>query len=176
MPSRLMWAAIFSPFGLFFFFSLFNPLFLFDSVIFNGIICYWWNFSWALKFFFTTHHGFRFSGSLLTLLSCSFPLTVFCFQSWFLLPWGILSLSLITYTWHVQCCAWSLSRVRLLVIPRTVAARLLCPWGFSRQEYWSGCHALPQGVFLIRGKLNQCFLHCKWILYHLNHQGSPHMK
>ena len=77
------------------FFFLFNPLFLFDSVIFNGIICYWWNFSWAFKFFFTTHHDFRFSGSLLTLLSCSFPLTVFCFQSWFLLPWGILSLSLI---------------------------------------------------------------------------------
>ena len=22
--------------------------------------------------------------------------------------------------------------------PRTVAPRLLCPWGFSRQEYWSG--------------------------------------
>ena len=26
----------------------------------------------------------------------------------------------------------------LFVIPWTVAARLLCPWGFSRQEYWSG--------------------------------------
>ena len=22
-------------------------------------------------------------------------------------------------------------------------ARLLCPWGFSRQEYWSGLHACP---------------------------------
>ena len=29
----------------------------------------------------------------------------------------------------------------------TVAARLLCPWGFSRQEYWSEFHALLQGIF-----------------------------
>ena len=28
--------------------------------------------------------------------------------------------------------------VLLTVTPWTVAARLLCPWGFSRQEYWSG--------------------------------------
>ena len=31
----------------------------------------------------------------------------------------------------------SLSCVRLFVTPWTVATRLLCPWGFSRQEYWS---------------------------------------
>ena len=29
-------------------------------------------------------------------------------------------------------------------------ARLLCLWGFSRQEYWSGCHALLQGIFPIQ--------------------------
>ena len=31
---------------------------------------------------------------------------------------------------------------------RLHATRLLCPWGFSRQEYWSGFHALLQGIFL----------------------------
>ena len=38
------------------------------------------------------------------------------------------------------CCAESLSRVRLCATPWTVQlpARLLCPWGFSRQEYRSG--------------------------------------
>ena len=30
-------------------------------------------------------------------------------------------------------------------------ARLLCPWGFSRQEYWTGCHALLQGIFPTQG-------------------------
>ena len=30
-------------------------------------------------------------------------------------------------------------------------ARLLCPWGFSRQEYWRGCHFLLQGIFSTHG-------------------------
>ena len=30
-------------------------------------------------------------------------------------------------------------------------ARLLCSWGFSRQDYCSGCHALLQGIFPIQG-------------------------
>jgi hypothetical protein len=34
-----------------------------------------------------------------------------------------------------MCCV--LSHVQLFSTPRTIA-RLLCPWGFSRQEYWSG--------------------------------------
>ena len=40
--------------------------------------------------------------------------------------------------------------------------RLLCPWGFSRQEYW---------IFPTQG-LNPGLLHCRQILYHLSHQGS----
>ena len=87
-----------------------------------------------------------------------------------------------------------------------------CPWGFSRQEYWSGlpcppqgdllnpqieprfpalqvdsllseppgkpentgvgCHALLQGIFSTQG-LDPGLPHCRWILYHLSHQGSP---
>ena len=90
--------------------------------------------------------------------------------------------------------------------------RLLCSWGFSRQEYWSGlpcpppvdlpnpgieprspslqadslpskppgkstnagvgCHSLLQGIFLTQG-LNPSLPHCRQILYHLSHQGSP---
>ncbi|CAI9165583.1 unnamed protein product [Rangifer tarandus platyrhynchus] len=30
--------------------------------------------------------------------------------------------------------------------------------GFSRQEYWSGLHALLQGIFLIQGS-NPCLIH-----------------
>ena len=38
-------------------------------------------------------------------------------------------------------------------------ARLLCLWGFSRQEYWNGL-PFPR------------LLHCRRILYHLSHQGN----
>ena len=37
-----------------------------------------------------------------------------------------------------------------------------------------GCHFLLQGVFLTQG-LNPGLLHCRRILYHLSHQGSPFM-
>ena len=35
-----------------------------------------------------------------------------------------------------------------------------------------GCHALLQGNFPTQGS-NPGLLHCRWILYHLSHQGSP---
>ena len=35
-----------------------------------------------------------------------------------------------------------------------------------------GCHAHHQEIFLTQG-LNPGLLHCRQILYHLNHQGSP---
>ena len=46
--------------------------------------------------------------------------------------------------------------------------------GFSRQEHWSGCHALLQGIFPTQGS-NPDLRHCRWILYHLSYQGSPRM-
>ena len=36
-----------------------------------------------------------------------------------------------------------------------------------------GCHALLQGIFPTQGS-NPGFLHYKWILYQLSHQGSPY--
>ena len=47
-----------------------------------------------------------------------------------------------------------------------------CPWGFSRQEYWSGLHALLQKIFPTQGSKTG-LLHCQWILYCLSHQWSP---
>ena len=43
---------------------------------------------------------------------------------------------------------------------------------FSRQEYWSGSHSLLQRIFSTQGS-NPGLPYCRWILYHLNHQGSP---
>ena len=49
--------------------------------------------------------------------------------------------------------------------------RLLCPWGFSRQEYWSGLPCPPPGIFPTQG-LNPGLPHCRQMLYRLSHQGS----
>ena len=35
-----------------------------------------------------------------------------------------------------------------------------------------GCHALLQGIFPTQGT-NPSLPHCRWIFYHLRHQGSP---
>ena len=50
--------------------------------------------------------------------------------------------------------------------------RLLCPWRFSRQEYWSGFDGLLQGIFPTQ-ELNPGLLHLRWILLQLSHQGGP---
>ena len=44
----------------------------------------------------------------------------------------------------------------------------------SRQEYWSGCHSLLQGIFPTQGS-NPGIPCCRQILYHLSHQGNPHI-
>ena len=52
------------------------------------------------------------------------------------------------------------------------SSRLLCPWDSPGKNTRVGCHFLLQGIFPTQG-LNLGLLHCKWILYHLSHQGSP---
>ena len=47
---------------------------------------------------------------------------------------------------------------------------LLCPWGFSRQEYWSGLPCPPPRDFPTQ-RQNPGLSHCSWILYHL--PGKP---
>ena len=45
----------------------------------------------------------------------------------------------------------SLSRVRLFATPWTIAYQASQSMGFSRQQYWSGCHFLLQGIFPTQG-------------------------
>ena len=51
--------------------------------------------------------------------------------------------------------------------------RLLCPWDSPGKNTRVGCYSLFQGIFPTQG-LNPGFLHCRQILYHLSHQGSPY--
>ena len=54
-----------------------------------------------------------------------------------------------------------LSCVQLFVTPWTVACQAPLSMEFSRQEYWRGCHFLPQGIFLTQGA-NLCLcVSCK---------------
>ena len=74
----------------------------------------------------------------------------------------------ILYPW--QCChSVAFDSLRPHGLQPT---RLLCPWGFSRQEYWSrlSCPTpgdLPNPGIEPRSPVLQA------ILYHLSHQGNP---
>ena len=56
--------------------------------------------------------------------------------------------------------------------PWTPALRLLCPWDSSGKNTGVGCHALLQKIFRTQGS-NPGLPHCRQILYHMSHQGSP---
>ena len=53
--------------------------------------------------------------------------------------------------------------------PWTVACQIPLSMEFSRQDTRVGSHSFLQGIFLVQG-LNLGLLHCRQILYHLNHQ------
>ena len=81
-----------------------------------------------------------------------------------------------TYTYtHTHECV--LSRVQLFVTPWTVASGLLCLWEFSGKNSGVGCCFLLQGIFPTQGSnlTLLCLLHCRWILYPLNHWWKPYI-
>ena len=51
-------------------------------------------------------------------------------------------------------------------------ARLLCPSNSPGKNTGVGCHSFLQGISLTQGS-NLSLLHCRQILYHLSHKGSP---
>ena len=68
---------------------------------------------------------------------------------------------------------------------RSVVSDSATPWpiahqaplsmGFSRQQYWSGCRVLLQGIIPIQG-LNPGLPHCRQFLYRLSQQGILKVK
>ena len=61
-------------------------------------------------------------------------------------------------------CAQLLCRVQLCATLWTAAHQTPLSMGFSRQEYWSGFHALLQRIFPTY-RLNLGLLHCRQMLY-----------
>ena len=68
--------------------------------------------------------------------------------------------------------AKSLSRVQLFATPWTVAHQAPLSMGFSRQEYWVGCHALLQGIFTITEVASPATPALQAGSLPLSHQGS----
>ena len=56
--------------------------------------------------------------------------------------------------------------------PWTLALQAPLSMEFSRQQYWIGQPFFSTGIFMTQGS-NPGLLHCRQILYHLSHQGSP---
>ena len=71
------------------------------------------------------------------------------------------------------CVCFVLSRVRLSATPLDCSPPGSSVHGDSPGKNTGvDCHALLQGIFPIQGS-NPDLLHCRWLLYLLNHQGSP---
>ena len=51
---------------------------------------------------------------------------------------------------------------------------LYSPWNSPGQNTGVGSCSLLQGIFPTQG-LNPGLLYCRWMLYHLSHQGSPNL-
>ena len=66
----------------------------------------------------------------------------------------------------------SLSRVQHFATPWTVAYQAPLSMEFAGQEYWSGL-PFPSAGNLPEPASNPCLLHCRQVLYHLSHQGTP---
>ena len=69
--------------------------------------------------------------------------------------------------------AWWLQSMRWHRVERDCESQsLYSPWNSPGQNTAVGSLSLLQGIFPIQGS-NPGFPHCRWILYHLSHQGSP---
>ena len=84
------------------------------------------------------------------------------------LKWVAISFS---NAWKWKMKVKSLSRVRLLATSWTTAYQAPPSMGFSRQEYWSGCHCLLRSHFLLTINSTVNWLCSLLYLPHCSSQG-----
>ena len=71
------------------------------------------------------------------------------------------------WKWKLLSCVW------LFATPWTIqSVELYSPRNSPDQNSGVGCLSLLQGIFPTQGS-NPGLPHCRWILYQLNHKGSP---
>ena len=79
--------------------------------------------------------------------------------------------------WLVCACMLScFSHVQLCTTLWTAACQPSLSTGFSRQEYWSGCHDLLQRIFLTQGGTYASYVYLHWQVGSLPllPPGKPH--
>ena len=74
--------------------------------------------------------------------------------------------------WRQSACMLSHSVVFTFATPWPVACQAPLSMEFSRQEYWNGL-PFPFPGDLPNPGIEPGLLHCRWILYQLNHKESP---
>ena len=109
-------------------------------------------------------------------------------KGWQRMRWldGITDSSLASQVWASSRCWWWIGKPGVLQSNKELAWLsdwTELSWTVAHQTPLSirnspgentrmGSHFLLQGILLTQG-LNPCLLHCRQILYHLSHQGSP---
>ena len=78
------------------------------------------------------------------------------------------------FLWKWKVKVMSLSHVQLFAIPWTVAHKAPQSMEFSKQEYYSGCHFLLQGIFLIQVS-NPGLQHWRQMLLPFEPPGKPNI-
>ena len=73
---------------------------------------------------------------------------------------------------HLECCVSFKVKVQVPQSCLTLCDSMDSPRKSPVQNSGVGILSLLQGIFQTKG-LNSGLLHCRQILYHLNHQGSP---
>ena len=78
----------------------------------------------------------------------------------------------------LRVCAKSLQSCQSLCDPMdysTPTARLLCPWRFSSQEYWSGLLSPPPGDLPNPERTRVSYVSCtgRWVPYRWHHWEDP---
>ena len=79
------------------------------------------------------------------------------------------------FTHVFSCCSFTELCPSLCDLHGLQPARVLCPWNSPGKNTGVGSHSLLQGIFPTQG-WNPGLLHCRRILYHLSHQGSPYLE
>ena len=76
---------------------------------------------------------------------------------------------------HTVHVCWVTVMSNYFVTPWTEACQAPLSLGLPRQEYWSGCHFVLQGIFLTRDWTHISCVSCigRWILYHYTTWKTP---
>ena len=90
-------------------------------------------------------------------------------------PFPVANFNLYPFTIINHVCVFSCSVVSSSAILWAVVRQAPLSMDFSGKKTGVGSHFLCQQIFPTHGSnlCLLCFLHCRWILYFLSHQGSP---